>query len=734
MPVIDIIIPVVNEARNVGPLCQRIHQALTAAGLRYRLIFVIDRSTDGTAEALASLALRYPIITHRKQGKIGKAYSILEGARLATTPYVVMIDGDLQYPPEAIPAMLRLTPKHGVVIAERAKRQGNWLRHFVSYFGELIVGKFISGFNVDVQSGLKVFRRDILEHINHQNIRAWALDVPLLHTARALGYSIGSVPITFAKRQGGRSKVHFITATFQIVSGALKTRLVQPRFYRLRPVAAGSMLGAGVAFRRQRFITHTTLPNHQSALVTFTGGQKALLAIGVSALGGGLFVHPYLTAVIVIGALSGIYFVDMLFNLLLVTRSLRKPAEIVLPAKALRALSDRTLPTYSILCPLYHEAAVLPQFVEAINRLRWPKDKLEVLLLLEADDTETIAAAGRLTLPDYFRVVIVPDSTPKTKPKACNYGLGLANGEYIVIYDAEDKPDPWQLKKAYLAFTRLPRTVGCLQAKLSYYNPQQNILTRLFSAEYALWFDLILPGLQSIAAAIPLGGTSNHFRTNDLRALRGWDPFNVTEDCDLGVRLFKAGFTTAIIDSTTWEEANSAPINWLRQRSRWIKGYMQTYLVHMRRPWRFVASHGWQALVFQLMVGGKIAFMLINPILWIATLAYFSLYAVVGPAIESVYPPIVFYLAATSLIFGNFLCLYYYLISCAKREEWWLLKYVYLVPFYWLMISAAAGLALWQLFTRPHYWEKTHHGLHLTTHSVLPAEELLYAKKQLANA
>ncbi|MCK5061410.1 glycosyltransferase, partial [Candidatus Parcubacteria bacterium] len=339
--------------------------------------------------------------------------------------------------------------------------------------------------------------------------------------------------------------------------------------------------------------------------------------------------------------------------------------------------------------------------------------KLDVMLLLEENDQETINAAEFIGLPEYVRTIIIPHSNPKTKPKACNYGLSMARGKYVVIYDAEDEPDPAQLKKAYLGFLSSPDDIRCLQAKLNYYNSRQNLLTRLFTAEYSLWFDVVLPGLQTIGTSIPLGGTSNHFRTKDLLELEGWDPFNVTEDCDLGVRIFKRGYKTAIIDSVTLEEANSQAMNWLRQRSRWIKGYMQTYLVHMRQPVKFIKESGIHAFIFQLVVGGKVAFMIINPFLWLTTIAYFAFYSLVGQGIEALYPPLVFYIAATSLIVGNFLYIYYYMIGCARRGHWGLIKYVFFIPVYWLMVSVAAVIAFYQLLTKPHYWEKTQHGLHI---------------------
>lgn len=465
--------------------------------------------------------------------------------------------------------------------------------------------------------------------------------------------------------------------------------------------------------KQKRLITHTTLHHNQSALLTFIPWQIAFIAAAVLIAGLGLFINFTLAVITIVAVLSGIYFIDVVFNLYVILKSLYFPPELSFQDQEIIKLNSKSLPVYSILCPLFHEAKVLPDFLNSIKNLNWPKNKLEVLLLLEEDDPETINAAKSLKLPSYIRKIIVPDSNPKTKPKACNFGLSKAKGEYLVIFDAEDRPEPDQLKKAYLGFQKVPKDVVCLQAKLNYFNPHQNLLTRLFTAEYSLWFDVILTGLQSINTAIPLGGTSNHFKTKVLKQLEGWDPFNVTEDCDLGVRLFKKGFKTAIIDSTTWEEANSNVKNWLRQRSRWIKGYLQTFLVHNRNPLQFVREHGIHAFIFQLIIGGRMSFMLINPILWLLTISYFALYSIVGPTIESFYPAPVFYMAVTSLLIGNFMYVYNYMIGVAKKGQWNLVKFVYLIPLYWLMASTSACIAVYQLIVKPHYWEKTIHGFHL---------------------
>ncbi len=480
---------------------------------------------------------------------------------------------------------------------------------------------------------------------------------------------------------------------------------------KIQPHTNQSMQGAGIIYNGQKFITHTTLNAEKTAFFNVTLGQKIFIASLIL-----IFLYRVTSDTLgtIIGSLavlSAIYFIDVVFNLFMIIQSLGTESDIKFADAEISDLTEDQLPIYTILCPLYKEAKVLPRFLSAIEKLNWPKDKLDVIILLEADDLETQTAINNQRLPDYIRPVIVPPSLPKTKPKACNFGLSLARGEYIVIYDAEDVPEPLQLKKAFLGFKQVADDVICLQAKLNYYNSKQNFLTKLFTAEYSLWFDVILTGLQIMETAIPLGGTSNHFKTSELLALEGWDAFNVTEDADLGVRLFKAGYKTAIIDSTTYEEANSQLDNWIRQRSRWIKGYIQTYFVNMRNPLTFFRQNGVHAWIFQLLIGGKIAFCLINPFLWIMTLAYFALHTTVGPAIEAIYPPHIFYLALTSLVFGNFMFFYVYMIGCAKRSQWDLIKYLFFLPLYWFLISIASVVAIYQFIAKPHYWEKTIHGL-----------------------
>ena len=676
---LTVIIPVKDEVNTIEEIVSRVNLCLKQKKISHNILIVDDNSTDGSWELTKKLEKKFPVKGIKKQGKPGKTYSILEGVAKTDASAIAFIDADLQYPPEALPEMFAMLKDHGLVIGKRMYQEGSLVRKIVSKTGRTIIGRFLYGVKYDIQSGLKVFRREVIEQMDTLELKPWSLDLPMLLTNLELNYTVGEVEIPFLERKTGESKIALFSTTWELISQALLFRMQGLNPVQIFPAVDEKMMHAGVIHKKKKYVTHTTLTHAHSALITFTLMQKVFLTFFITAVILVSVLFPLHSAIGFVAILSTIYFLDVCFNFVLIMRSLYFPPEITIAPELTAELKDSKLPIYTILCPLYKEAHVLPDFIESIEKIDWPKNKLDVQLLLEADDTETIQAAKNMHLPKYIKINVVPDSQPKTKPKACNYGLAHAKGEFLVIFDAEDRPDPLQLKKVYIAFNQLPSNVKCIQAKLNYYNPSQNLLTRLFTAEYSLWFDVVLTGLQSIETTIPLGGTSNHFRTHELQELEGWDPFNVTEDADLGIRLFKRGARTAVIDSITYEEANSDWFNWLRQRSRWIKGYIQTYLVHMREPITFIKDHGWHALFFHLSVGGKIMFLFINPFMWLLTLSYFVLYSFVGPTIEKLYPSIIFYMAASSLVFGNFMFLYYYMIGVAKRSNWSLMKFVGLV-------------------------------------------------------
>lgn len=369
-----------------------------------------------------------------------------------------------------------------------------------------------------------------------------------------------------------------------------------------------------------------------------------------------------------------------------------------------------------MLLPVYDEPSIVSNLINGVGRLDYPSDKLEILLLVEEDDIATQRALFDADLRS-VRIVLVPHSMPRTKPKACNYGMSLPDlkGEMVTIYDAEDIPDPLQLRRAVVAFRRVPPEIGCLQARLAYFNERQNLLTRWFSLEYDQWFGIVLPAVDELRGVVPLGGTSNHMRTRVWREVGGWDEYNVTEDADLGVRLARHGYRTLILDSITLEEANSDVVNWIRQRSRWYKGYLQTMLVHLRSPVKLRNTIGIKSTLRLInMTGGVPVTAAINLIFWFTMLIW-----VLGrPAfVAEVFPPLTYYICLVLFIVGAPLSIFVGLVATqalGKPYLWWA---ALLAPLYWLLQSVAALKALYQLVFRPFFWEKTVHGL---THPTAP--------------
>lgn len=447
----------------------------------------------------------------------------------------------------------------------------------------------------------------------------------------------------------------------------------------------------------------------ESAMETFTTLQLVLLYALVTLFLFGMLFRGRETLLVLFFLINVFYVFSLGFKLLASVLGARTEILEQVSDEEAAALDPKTLPVYTILLPMYKEPEVVRHLIAGIMEMDYPLEKLDVKILLEEEDAVTYDAVRALRPPANFEIVRVPYSVPKTKPKACNYGLLFARGEYLTIYDAEDVPEKDQLRKVVAAFRKGPENMICVQAALNYFNSDQNLLTRMFTLEYSYWFDYMLPGIEALGMPIPLGGTSNHFRTEMLRLLGGWDPFNVTEDADLGIRASAHRMWVSTINSTTFEEANSHTGNWIRQRSRWIKGYMQTYLVHMRNPLRLFRTIGFMPFMgVQLLIGGTFMTFLINPILWLL----FIFWILFRPLwMESVFPLWILTLSTLNLIVGNAMGIYLNMLAVFRRRLFHLTFYSLVNPFYWVLHSIAAYKALWQLFTKPFYWEKTVHGL-----------------------
>jgi cellulose synthase/poly-beta-1,6-N-acetylglucosamine synthase-like glycosyltransferase len=367
-------------------------------------------------------------------------------------------------------------------------------------------------------------------------------------------------------------------------------------------------------------------------------------------------------------------------------------------------------PVYSIFIALYREAAVVPQLIDTLDRLEWPASRLDIKLICEADDQETLDALAATRLGPQYEVVAVPPGRPRTKPKALTYALGAARGEYLVIYDAEDRIDPMQLEEAWRAFEAGPPEIVCLQAPLVITNARESWISALFALEYAGLFRVLLPRLAAARMPMPLGGTSNHFRTRILQAVGGWDPFNVTEDADLGLRLYRKGYRCGTLTRPTYEEAPTEVRAWLGQRSRWFKGWLQTWLVVMRRPSMLIREMGLGAsIVFQVLIGGLILSSLAHPLV-VAYIAVITGQLLSGQAYTVGPMQLTLFVMDMANIFGSyaiFIALGRAGMTPPERaavgRKWML------TPVYWLLASRAAWRAVRELRSNPFFWNKTAH-------------------------
>lgn len=443
-----------------------------------------------------------------------------------------------------------------------------------------------------------------------------------------------------------------------------------------------------------------------SARRRLTAIQWAYAILGTAGLAAGCLFLPLPTLWVLASFAGGLFFLAIIALRILCLL----PPESFATASS-RPLTDRQLPVYSVLVPLFRETAVLDQLLEALLRLKYPASRLDIKLILEEGDLAMRRAVSGVALPDHFDVIVVPSGRPQTKARALNYALHFARGSLLTIFDAEDIPEPRQLRHAAESFAARPDKVACLQAELCFYNPNENWLTRQFTIEYATLFGLLLPALASYGLPLPLGGTSNHFRTSVLCRVGAWDPYNVTEDADLGLRLARYGYSIETFRSRTYEEANVRLGNWLRQRSRWLKGFLQTWLVHMRQPVVCAAELGATGFwTFQAVTAGVVASALLHPVCIALTLWLMA----TGRAMPGDAGLVPVMLAGLSL--AVFVSGYGVALIAGRRAlrrlgigGWWLSLAT--MPVYWLLISVAAWLAVWEFIARPFHWNKTQHGL-----------------------
>ena len=370
------------------------------------------------------------------------------------------------------------------------------------------------------------------------------------------------------------------------------------------------------------------------------------------------------------------------------------------------AAADALLPPVTLMIALYREPQVIPGLVAALKALDYPAERLEVIFATEADDAATHAALAAAAPPPWMRAIPTPAGGPRTKPRALNHALDFARGTIVGIYDAEDRPEPRQVRAAVEAFARAAPRVACVQARLGFRNAEQSWLTRCFAIEYATWFRVILPGMRRLGFPLPLAGTSLFLRRRALERLGAWDAWNVTEDADLGMRLARAGYETELINSETAEEAVARPLAWIRQRSRWQKGYLHTWLVHMRSPSRLRRDlGGWRFLGMQLHFLGAATSFLSQPLLWFCWVAWLSGGSPFGLDFGSW--PLAGLILALHL--GQAVVLGASVVALKRARLLRLAPFAPMQLLYWPLATFSALKGLAEAVVAPAWWDKTRH-------------------------
>ena len=374
--------------------------------------------------------------------------------------------------------------------------------------------------------------------------------------------------------------------------------------------------------------------------------------------------------------------------------------------------TDTALPKISIMVPLLKESAIVSHLLTHLRQLDYPKNLLQVILVMERDDITTAKTLAGTKLPPWITAIDVPRGTIKTKPRALNYALDHCRGSIIGVYDAEDAPEPDQLRKVARRFAESDEKLACVQGTLDFYNSRTNWLSRCFTIEYATWFRIVLPGLARLKLPVPLGGTTLFFRRHILEELGGWDAHNVMEDADIGIRLTRFGYHTELLPTVTLEEANCGGWLWVRQRSRWLKGYAVTWAVHMRTPKTLLRDLGlWQFFGVQLLFAGTLSQFLLAPLLWTFWLAFFAL----PHPLTGFIPSWGFYTLGGIYLMSEVINIIVGMLSCNQTKHRHLLKWVPSLHFYFPLGSMAAYKGFLELLYKPFYWGKTAHGVSLAS-------------------
>ncbi len=709
---VSVVVPLDPKHETPDIFFQRLGATLRSAGQPFEIIVVDDHSRGDIEERVRARSAEDQVRFFQKQGASGRSVSVKEGVDQALGSTIVLIDPDLRYPPEAIPEMLSLLETCDIVVADRRHKGSSLLYRFASGLYRFVFGRLILAVDADVRSGLKAFKRAQLESLRFdpEAQLVWGFDAFLLYHARRSGWVVREAHVAYG---GGHKRGAFagLAERFTVAVGILGLRVmhvVRTLLPFLFPPAPVEYFAAGFT----NVNDYLFLTSAQSAKGHVTKETVSLTLVSVIALvSAGAYLHFSLGLPLLrffAGFISLVYIAILLFKLEMLRRSVRANKKGAITDDDILALTPDDLPIVSVFIPLYKEPDIIPQIFRYLSDFNYPQEKLDIIFILESTDTETAEAFLAMRPPAHFKALLSPDIQPKTKPKAMNVAFREAKGEVLVIFDAEVLPERDQLKRAIATFKRFPEA-KYLHGRMDVYNADENWITRLYAAEFCYFYHYFMPGLIESKFPVPISGHSTYFRKEVIEHVGAWDAYNVAEDCDIGIRIFRKGFGSGMmLDSHTWEQSTTTIPTWVRQRTRWIQGFIQTSMVQLRYPlllkkelktWRNFAA-------FMFLVPGNVILNMLNILQWIMFIIWQTTHA---PFLQTAYSGIVLYLATTCFLLGNFLFMFFSMYGLYKRNHFRIVPWAFLSFVYWIMLGIATFRSSLHLFLHPHKWDKTKH-------------------------
>lgn len=706
---VSVIVPSSNDRRWLPDCLDRVESALRATEFSYEILVVDDRSRDGTAEYVRSQEGKRPVRFIEKKGPKGRAISIKEGLDQSTGGLVVLLDPDLRCSSDSFVELLRRLASSDVVVASRQQYPFMAYRLFSRMYRWLVGGVLLS-VDADVRSGLKLFRRSLMHSLRFapEFDQRFGFDAFLLFHAKRSKWKVETVTVAYTRPMFHHGVWGAVSSRVSLAVGALRIRfvgIVRWFFPFLYPPQPQEYFEAGFT----NINDYLFLAPEQSAKGHLTREVYFLIFYFFA------FIIAYFGVIMLLTGktfawsmffhIAVIQLALIIFKLYVVWITFRLPPQ---PPRMLIDEELADLPTISIILPVYKEKEIVKQLCDRMKLMRYPADKLDFIFIFESGDEETQQAFLDYGPPPHFRGLVSPDVQPKTKPKALNVALRETKGEFLVIFDAETLPEPDQFLKAMSAFRNDP-TLDYIHGRIDVYNPDVNWITKSYAAEFSFFYNFFLPGLATVHSPTPISGHSVYFRREQIIKVGGWDAYNLAEDCDIGIRMFRNGYKNAtVMDSYSWEQSTTTMRDWLKQRTRWMQGFVQTSMVNLRFPallWKDLGGLR-NFLMFMFHVPGGVFLNGLNLVQW-CILAFW--YFTRDPNVQSVFSGTLLYISFSSFIVANFLFTYFNLLGLFYRRYYALVPTALASMFYWLMLSFATARAILRFFRQESTWDKTYH-------------------------